>query len=104
MSPRARSGSSLKRISRTARSACPSAWVSFLESSPRSANWVSERRETYRATFSVDADSGELTTELDEAMWQTLKVGRRYRLTVGAFSDEVKQVTLAGTTYSYRGK
>ena len=65
---------------------------------------VSERRETYRATFSVGADGGEFTTELDEATWQTLKVGRRYRLTVGAFSDEVKQVSLAGTSYSYRGK
>jgi hypothetical protein len=65
---------------------------------------ISERRETYRATFSVGADGGEFTTELDEATWQTLKVGRKYRLTVGAFSDEVKQVTLAGTSYSYRGK
>jgi hypothetical protein len=65
---------------------------------------VSERRESYRATFSADADSSEFTTELDEAEWRTLKVGRRYRLKVGAFSDEVKQVTLAGTGYSYRGK
>jgi hypothetical protein len=59
---------------------------------------------SYRATFSVGADGGEFTTELDEATWRTLKVGRRYRLKVGAFSDEVKQVTPAGTSYSYRGK
>ena len=65
---------------------------------------ISERRESYRATFSADADDGEFTTELDEATWRTLKVGRRYRLKVGAFSDEVKQVTLAAARYSYRGK
>ncbi len=65
---------------------------------------ISERRESYRATFSVDGDGGELTTELDEATWRTLKMGRKYRLKMGAFSDEVKQVTLAGASYSYRGK
>jgi hypothetical protein len=56
---------------------------------------ISERRETYRAKFSVDADGGEdeFMTELDEATWRTLEVGLRCRLTVGAFSDEVKQVT-----------
>jgi hypothetical protein len=65
---------------------------------------ISERRGRYRATFSADAGGGEFTTELDEATWRTLKVGRRYRLRMGAFSDEVKQVTLAGTSYSYPGK
>jgi hypothetical protein len=44
---------------------------------------ISERRESYRATFSVGADGGEFTTELDEATWRTLKVGRSYRLKVG---------------------
>jgi hypothetical protein len=65
---------------------------------------VCERREHYQATFSADADGRESTTEFDEATWRTLKVGRKYRLEVGAFSDEVKQVTPAGTSYSYRGK
>jgi hypothetical protein len=56
---------------------------------------ISERRETYRAKFSVDPDDEEAgyLTELDEATWRTLKVGRRYRLILGAFSDEVKRVT-----------
>jgi hypothetical protein len=55
---------------------------------------ISERRETYHAKFSVDADGGEdeHLTELDEATWRTLEVGLRYRLKMGAFSDEVKQV------------
>jgi len=56
---------------------------------------ISERREAYRAKFSAGADGGEdeHVTELDEATWRTLEVGIRCRLTVGAFSDEVKQVT-----------
>ena len=65
---------------------------------------VCERRETYHATFSADADGHEFTAELDEATWRTLRVGKSYRLKVGAFSDEVKQVTLDGNSYSYRGK
>jgi hypothetical protein len=65
---------------------------------------ISERRESYHATFSAGADDSEFTAELDEPTWRTLKVGRRYRLKVGAFNDEVKQVTLAGASYSYRGK
>jgi hypothetical protein len=76
-------------------------WPEYtLESDQR----ISKRRESYRATFSTDADGGEFTAELDEATWRTLKMGRKYRLKMGAFSDEVKQVTLAGTNYSYRGK
>jgi hypothetical protein len=56
---------------------------------------ISERRETYHAKFSAngDNDDDEYLTELDEATWRTLKVGKRYRLTVGFLSDEVKQVT-----------
>jgi hypothetical protein len=56
---------------------------------------ISERRETYRAKFSADADGGgdEYMTELDEVTWRTLEVGLRCHLKVGAFSDEVKQVT-----------
>jgi hypothetical protein len=56
---------------------------------------VSERREAYRAKFSAGADGNddEYVTELDEATWRTLQVGTRCRLTVGAFSDEVKRVT-----------
>ena len=56
---------------------------------------VSERRETYRAKFSVRADDGEdeYATEVDEATWRKLRLGRRCRLKVGAFSDEVKRVT-----------
>jgi hypothetical protein len=55
---------------------------------------VSERREAYRAKFSVgDEDSEDVyAAELDEATWQTLKVGLRCRLKVGALSGEVKQV------------
>jgi hypothetical protein len=58
---------------------------------------ISERRESYHATFSANSDSGsgdgdEYATELDESTWRTLKVGKRYRLTVGFLSDEVKQV------------
>jgi hypothetical protein len=52
---------------------------------------ISERRETYHAKFSANAD--EYLTELDEVTWRTLKVGKRYRLTVGLLSDEVKQVS-----------
>jgi hypothetical protein len=56
---------------------------------------VSERRETYRAKFSVRADDGdeEYATEVDEATWRKLRLGRRCRLKVGALSDEVKRVT-----------
>jgi hypothetical protein len=54
----------------------------------------SERRETYRAAFAAGADGGdEYVTELDEATWRTLEAGLRCRLTVGAFSSEVKRVT-----------
>jgi hypothetical protein len=54
---------------------------------------VSEQREAYRAKFSAGAGGGaEYVTELDEATWRTLDVGTRCRLTVGAFSDQVKQV------------
>jgi hypothetical protein len=55
---------------------------------------ISERRETYQAKFSVNADSGagEYQTELDETTWRTLKVGKRYRLKLGLRTDEVKQV------------
>jgi hypothetical protein len=69
---------------------------------------ISERRETYHAKFAVAADRAanedtagdttaedttEYTTELDETTWRTLRVGAKCRLTVGSFSDEVKQVT-----------
>lgn len=68
---------------------------------------ISERRETYHARFSPKTGAGahggaqagtddgadEYVTELDEATWRRLRVGRRCRLTMGAFSDEVKQVT-----------
>lgn len=58
---------------------------------------ISERRETYHARFSVDADADggerEYVTELDEATWRTLEVGLKCRLKVSGFSDEVKQVT-----------
>ena len=56
---------------------------------------ISERRETYHATFSVDADGSadEYVTELDAATWRTLRVGLKRSLTLGAFSDQVKQVT-----------
>ena len=56
---------------------------------------VSERRETYRAKFSVRAGDGEdeYAAEVDEATWRKLRIGRRCRLKVGAFSDEVKRVT-----------
>ena len=55
---------------------------------------VSERRAAYRAKFSVGGEDSEdeYTAELDEATWQTLKVGLRCRLKVGALSGEVKQV------------
>jgi hypothetical protein len=55
---------------------------------------ISERRETYHAKFSAGTDDDdEYVTELDEATWRTLKVGLKCRLSVGAFSDEVKRVT-----------
>ena len=54
---------------------------------------ISERRETYHAKFSANADADEYLTELDEATWRTLKVGKRYRLALGLLSDEVKQVS-----------
>ena len=56
---------------------------------------ISERREAYRAKFSVageDSEEDEYTAELDETTWRTLKVGLRCRLKVGALSGEVKQV------------
>jgi hypothetical protein len=58
---------------------------------------ISERRETYHVKFSVNADSDadEYLTELDEATWRPLKMGKRYRLTVGLLSDEVKQISPA---------
>jgi hypothetical protein len=56
---------------------------------------ISERRETYHAKFSANADADEYITELDEATWRTLKVGKRYRLKVGLLSDEVLQVSPA---------
>ena len=56
---------------------------------------ISERRETYHAKFSVNTDGDDYITELDEATWRTLKVGKRYRLKVGLLSDEVQQVSPA---------
>lgn len=57
---------------------------------------VSERRETYRAKFSVDTDGeAEYRTELDQATWRTLKLGLRCRLKVGAHSREVEHVAPA---------
>ena len=70
---------------------------------------VSERRETYHAKFAVNtksntksntrtdanSDADEYLTELDEATWRPLKLGKRYRLTVGVLSDEVKQIAPA---------
>lgn len=56
---------------------------------------VTERREAYRAKFSAGAGGGAdgYAAELDEATWRKLRIGRRCRLTVGAFTNEVKQVT-----------
>ena len=55
---------------------------------------ITERRETYHATFAVKGDDGdEYLTELDEATWRRLRIGRRCRLKIGALGDEVKQVT-----------
>jgi hypothetical protein len=52
---------------------------------------VSERRESYRATFA--ADEYEYKAELDEATWRSLKrVGRKCELKVGAATGEVKHV------------
>jgi hypothetical protein len=56
---------------------------------------ISERRETYHAKFAVSASDDEYTTELDEATWRPLKMGKRYRLTVSLLSDEVKQISPA---------
>jgi hypothetical protein len=56
---------------------------------------ISERRETYHAKFSVNADGDGYVTELGESTWRTLKVGKRYRLKVGLLSDEVLQVSSA---------
>jgi len=56
---------------------------------------ISERRETYHATFSANADADEYVTELDQATWRTLKAGKRYRLKIGLLSDEVLQVSPA---------
>lgn len=55
---------------------------------------ISERRAAYRAKFSAGREDSEdeYAVELDEATWQTLKVGMRCRLKVGALSGEVKQV------------
>jgi hypothetical protein len=55
---------------------------------------ISERRAAYRAKFSAGGEDSEdeYAAELDEATWQTLKVGMRCRLKVGALSGEVKQV------------
>jgi hypothetical protein len=53
---------------------------------------ISERRETYHATFAVK-DGDEYLTELDYETWRKLRVGRRCRLKIGALGDEVKQVT-----------
>jgi hypothetical protein len=55
---------------------------------------ISERRETYHATFAVKGDDGdEYLTELDYETWRKLRVGRRCRLKIGALGDGVKQVT-----------
>jgi hypothetical protein len=62
---------------------------------------ISERRESYHAKFAADADADadadggadEYQADLDEVTWRTLKVGLKCRLKVGAFNDEVKQVT-----------
>jgi hypothetical protein len=58
---------------------------------------VGGRAESYYAKFSVggDGDEVEYVTELDKATWQTLEVGMRCRLKLGASGDEVKQVTAA---------
>ena len=55
---------------------------------------ISERREAYRAKFSVGGGDSEdeYAAELDEETWRTLKVGLRCRLKVGALSGDVKQV------------
>jgi hypothetical protein len=58
---------------------------------------ITERRESYQATFAVKgSDEDEYVTELDEATWRRLRVGRRCRLKIGAFGDEVKEVTPLG--------
>jgi hypothetical protein len=55
---------------------------------------ITERRETYHATFSVKGSDGDdYVTELDQATWRKLRIGRRCRLKIGALGDEVKQVT-----------
>jgi len=65
---------------------------------------ISERRESYHAKFAVLAGGGgsggggsdgrEYLAELDESTWRSLRIGRKCRLSVGAFSDEVEKVTL----------
>jgi hypothetical protein len=65
--------------------------VRWPEYTPGPDQRISERREAYRAKFSGDGED-EYAAELDEATWQTLKVGQRCRLKVGALSGEVKQV------------
>jgi hypothetical protein len=58
---------------------------------------ITERRETYHATFTVKGGDGdEYLTELDQATWRRLRIGRRCRLKIGAFDGEVKQVTPLG--------
>jgi hypothetical protein len=58
---------------------------------------ITERRETYHATFAVNGSDGdEYLTELDEATWRRLRIGRRCRLKIGTLGDEVKQVTPLG--------
>ena len=53
---------------------------------------VAERRQSYRATFAVKGTQDELTTELDEQTWRSLKrVGRLARLRVN-LNHEVKHV------------
>lgn len=57
---------------------------------------VGERAESYYAKFSADGDGDEVeyTTELDKATWRILDVGMRCLLKLGAYDDEVKQVTV----------
>jgi hypothetical protein len=54
---------------------------------------ISERRESYRATFAAK-DGDEFTAELDEQTWRSLKrVGRHVNLKLGGLTHEVKHVT-----------
>jgi hypothetical protein len=53
---------------------------------------IAQRRESYRATFATKNTNDELTAELDEQTWRSLKrVGRLVRLRV-SLNDEVKHV------------